>query len=105
MTQRTLALLGATGSIGTSTLDVVARHRDHFHVGAVAAARNWKKLLDICVVFEPRLAAVLDAPASFELQRALRQRGLRTEVMSGVAAWMPSPTLPDATRLSRRFSG
>ena len=64
---RTIAVLGATGSVGGSTLDVIARHPDRFRVGAVAARSNWKKLRDICVRFQPKLAAVLEEDAALLL--------------------------------------
>ena len=82
---RVISLLGATGSIGSQALDVVVRHRDRFSIGAVAAHRDWKALLDICLRFEPQLAALLDTEAAQELDRELRTRRARTEVVSGDA--------------------
>ncbi|HET8876349.1 MAG TPA: 1-deoxy-D-xylulose-5-phosphate reductoisomerase, partial [Casimicrobiaceae bacterium] len=61
---RTLALLGATGSIGDSTLDVVARHPERFSVAALAANRNHAKLLGLCRRFRPRVAALADGDAA-----------------------------------------
>jgi len=61
---RTLALLGATGSIGDSTLDVVARHSHRFRVAALAAHRNWRKLAYLCARFHPDVAALLDPVAA-----------------------------------------
>ena len=55
MTRRAITLLGATGSIGESTLDVIARHPDRFSVAALAAHRNDAKLLDLCRRFRPPL--------------------------------------------------
>ena len=51
--QKRLTLLGSTGSIGESTLDVVARHPDRFKVYALTAHRNGDKLVDQCVRFQP----------------------------------------------------
>ncbi|HEY1328200.1 MAG TPA: 1-deoxy-D-xylulose-5-phosphate reductoisomerase [Casimicrobiaceae bacterium] len=90
---RTLALLGATGSIGDSTLDVVARHPHRFRVAALAAHRNWRKLATLCVRFRPDVAALLDPQAARELESALSAAGVDTRVLSGpqglvdVAAW------------------
>jgi 1-deoxy-D-xylulose-5-phosphate reductoisomerase len=97
--ERTVALLGATGSIGDSTLDVVAQHPQRFHVGAVAAHRNWRKLLDVCRRFHPECAALLDVAAARELERALRDEGLATRVATGaeglceVATWPAADTV------------
>jgi 1-deoxy-D-xylulose-5-phosphate reductoisomerase len=79
-----LALLGATGSIGESTLDVVARHPDRFEVVALAARRNWQKLAVQCRRFRPRYAALQDADAARALAAALR--GAPTEVLCGADA-------------------
>jgi len=93
---RTVAVLGATGSVGGSTLDVIARHPDRFRVGAVAARSNWQKLRDICVRFQPELAAVLEEDAALRLDRALRASASRTEVMSGPAGLAAVATFADA---------
>ena len=60
MTTRSISLLGATGSIGDSTLDVVLRHPDRFAVVALAARSQWEKLAVLCRRFSPKLAALLD---------------------------------------------
>jgi 1-deoxy-D-xylulose-5-phosphate reductoisomerase len=96
---RTLALLGATGSIGDSTLDVVARHPQRFRVAAVAAHRNWRKLACVCARFHPDVAALLDPVAACELESVLRAERIATRVVSGpqglsqVAAWPTSDTV------------
>src|SRR5512144_461412 len=69
---RRLTLLGATGSIGDSTLDVVARHPDRFEVVALAAHSNAAKMRELCRRFRPRYAALCDAAAAAELRRMLR---------------------------------
>ena len=81
---RTLSILGATGSIGDSTLDVVARHPDRFAVAGLAAHRQWEKLAGLCRRFRPRLAALLDPDAARALERSLAADGLPTEVVSGI---------------------
>ena len=96
---RTIAVLGATGSVGASTLDVIGRHPDRFTLAAVAANRNWQKMRDICLRFRPKLAAMLDPDAARELDAALRTAGVRTEVASGpsglcaVATWSGADTV------------
>src|SRR5512143_3438883 len=81
---RAISLLGATGSIGDSALDVVARHPDRFTVDGLAAHRQWEKLADLCARFRPLLAALLDRDAARLLERALDGRGLPTRVVAGM---------------------
>ncbi|HEY5862659.1 MAG TPA: 1-deoxy-D-xylulose-5-phosphate reductoisomerase [Casimicrobiaceae bacterium] len=83
---RRLALLGATGSIAESTLDVVARHPDRFAVAAVAANHSADKMLDVCRRFRPAFAAMLDPVAARSLAAAVEAEGLPTRVGGGPAA-------------------
>jgi 1-deoxy-D-xylulose-5-phosphate reductoisomerase len=83
---RNLALLGATGSIGDSTLDVVAQHPDRFCVVALAAHSNAAKLAAQCRRFRPRYAAIADAAAAHALQADLSRDGVRTQVLAGSEA-------------------
>ncbi|KKB63198.1 1-deoxy-D-xylulose 5-phosphate reductoisomerase [Robbsia andropogonis] len=82
MTQR-ITLLGSTGSIGKSTLDVVARHPDRYSVHALSAQRNWEALAAQCAVFRPAVAVIGSADAAAPLRDALRRHGLTTEVAHG----------------------
>ena len=95
-TMRRLALLGATGSIGESTLDVAARHPDRFAVVALAAHRNWEKLALLCRRFRPELAALLDEDAACSLERALAGSGIPTRVRGGSAGLIEVATLAHA---------
>jgi 1-deoxy-D-xylulose-5-phosphate reductoisomerase len=81
-----LAVLGSTGSIGTSTLDVVARHPQRFEVVALAAGTQVDRMLAQCEQFRPRLAIMASAPHAAELERGIRARGLPTRVEHGAAA-------------------
>jgi 1-deoxy-D-xylulose-5-phosphate reductoisomerase len=84
--RRRVAVLGSTGSVGVSTLDVLARHPDRYEVVALAAGTNQVRLLEQCLQHRPQVA-VLEAPASAQaLERALRAAGSRTEVLCGSAA-------------------
>ena len=80
---RRLAILGATGSIGESTLDVVARHPGKYAVTALAAHGSVEKLARQCERFRPRYAALADAGAAERLAVALKAKGLETEVLGG----------------------
>ncbi|AME24460.1 MAG: 1-deoxy-D-xylulose-5-phosphate reductoisomerase [Pseudomonadota bacterium] len=81
--QKRLTLLGSTGSIGESTLDVVARHPDRFKVYALSAHRNGDKLVDQCLQFQPEVAVVGDAGTAEKVAAALREQGCKTEVSYG----------------------
>jgi 1-deoxy-D-xylulose-5-phosphate reductoisomerase len=81
-----ITILGSTGSIGTSTLDVVARHPERFRVFALTAYRQVDVLFEQCVRFQPKYAVLLDAAAVAEMRDRVRAAGLNTEVLSGVDA-------------------
>ena len=85
MKQR-LVILGATGSIGVSTLDVVARHPQRFEVFALTAHSRSAELEAQCVRWKPRYAALGDATAANDLRQRLRAHGVATEVLAGQAA-------------------
>jgi len=81
-----LAILGSTGSIGASTLDVVKRHPERYEVVALAAGRNDERLLAQCMAHRPRHAVLADAAAAERLDAAIRRNGLATQVRQGPAA-------------------
>ncbi|HRD34281.1 MAG TPA: 1-deoxy-D-xylulose-5-phosphate reductoisomerase [Rhodocyclaceae bacterium] len=85
-TVRNVTVLGATGSIGMSTLDVIGRHPDRYRVFALTARTQVDRLLSQCLLFAPRFAVVGDASAARGLSDALKARGCRTEVLHGVQA-------------------
>ena len=92
---RRLTLLGATGSIGASTLDVVARHPDRFDVVALAAHSNADKLAVLCRRFRPAYAALADHDAASALQRTLANDGIATRVLAGVEGLAELAELPE----------
>jgi 1-deoxy-D-xylulose-5-phosphate reductoisomerase len=92
---RNITLLGATGSIGASTLDVIGRHPDRFAVAALAANRQWQPLLEQLARFRPPYAALLDAQAAGELAAAVKREGLPTRVLSGAQGLCEVATLPE----------
>ncbi|MCC7270324.1 MAG: 1-deoxy-D-xylulose-5-phosphate reductoisomerase, partial [Rhodocyclaceae bacterium] len=75
-----LVVLGATGSIGVSTLDVVARHPDRFEVLALSAQNKIDRLAEQCRQFHPRYAVVGSENAASILDGMLRQSGIATTV-------------------------
>lgn len=84
--QKRLTLLGSTGSIGDSTLDVVARHPQRFSVYALTAHRNGEKLVEQCLRFAPEVAVVGDAETAAVVERKLRAAGSKTIVTYGPQA-------------------
>ena len=86
MTQQVLTILGSTGSIGESTLDVVSRHPEKFRVFALAGHRQVDKLAAQCKQFCPEYAVVGDADHAAELEKKLKQEGISTQVLYGSQA-------------------
>ena len=86
MTQQVLTILGSTGSIGESTLDVVSRHPEKFRVFALAGHRQVDKLAAQCKQFRPEYAVVGDAGHAAELGKKLKQEGIDTQVLYGSQA-------------------
>ena len=86
MTQQVLTILGSTGSIGESTLDVVSRHPEKFRVFALAGHRQVDKLAAQCKQFRPEYAVVGDADHAAELEKKLKQEGIDTQVLYGSQA-------------------
>ena len=86
MTQQVLTILGSTGSIGESTLDVVSRHPEKFRMFALAGHRQVDKLAAQCKQFRPEYAVVGDAGHAAELEKKLKQEGINTQVLYGAQA-------------------
>jgi 1-deoxy-D-xylulose-5-phosphate reductoisomerase len=80
---RQVCILGSTGSIGESTLDVVARHPERFAVRSLSCGSRWEDLLQQCRRWQPRYAAVADAASARNLRAALHADGLAIEVLEG----------------------
>lgn len=83
---QSITLLGATGSIGKSTLDVVARHPDRYRIHALTTHASVDELAAQCVRFRPQVAVVGNAEAAGRLAGLLRAQGLMTEVAHGEQA-------------------
>ncbi len=78
-----VTVLGATGSIGQSTLDVINRHPESYRVFALSGNQNQELLFKQCLSFHPRYAVVLDQKIALSLQERLRASKLSTEVLCG----------------------
>ncbi|MBG8595632.1 1-deoxy-D-xylulose-5-phosphate reductoisomerase [Neisseria meningitidis] len=86
MTPQVLTILGSTGSIGESTLDVVSRHPEKFRVFALAGHKQVEKLAAQCQTFRPEYAVVADAEYAARLEALLKRDGTATQVLHGAQA-------------------
>ncbi len=93
MVSQGIIVLGSTGSIGESTLDVLARHPDRYHVVALSAHSNFIRLAEQCSQHQARFAVISDSAHATALQSALDELGCKSEVLSGHEA------LSDVVRL------
>ncbi len=91
-----VVVLGATGSIGCSTLDVIAQHPNEFQVLALTGGVRVDVLFQQCLSVKPRFAAVLHQKDATELQRQLKDAGLATQVLAGEQAFCDLAGHPDA---------
>ncbi|HEC17896.1 MAG TPA: 1-deoxy-D-xylulose-5-phosphate reductoisomerase [Gammaproteobacteria bacterium] len=79
-----VTVLGATGSIGVSTLDVIARHPQRYRVVALTANNQVERLFEQCRAFSPEYVVLAEADAAQQMQQRLADAGLQTTVLSGV---------------------
>lgn len=100
-----LTILGSTGSIGTSTLDVVARHPARFNIVALTANCQADLLFRQCQQFKPRYAVLLDEDAAAQLRQRVRDAGLAIEVLSGAAALEQVSVLPETDTVMAAIVG
>ena len=92
---RNVAVLGATGSIGASALDVIARHPDRYRASVLAAGGNVDALLSLCAAHRPDHAVIADADLYARLRDGLADAGLATRAHAGVAALDALVAAPD----------
>lgn len=90
-----ITILGSTGSIGNSTLDVISRHPDHFQVIALTANQNSTALYKQCLQYQPRYAVLKDEAAAGELRSQLKHAGAAIEVLGGETALSEVVTMPE----------
>lgn len=105
MTLRQLTVLGSTGSIGVSTLDVVRRHPDRYRVLALCAHRQVDRLFEQCIEFRPRYAVVRDAALAASLRDRLQEAGCSTEISWGEAALVRMSALPEVDTVMAAIVG
>ena len=102
---QTLTVLGATGSIGTNTLDVVRRHPERYRVHALTAHRQADVLLAQCAAFRPRYAVLVDPAAAAHLAQRLAAEGLPTEVLCGAEALCEVSAAPEVDAVMAAIVG
>jgi 1-deoxy-D-xylulose-5-phosphate reductoisomerase len=90
-----VTVLGSTGSIGDSTLDVIARNPGRYRVFALGCGRRWQELLAQCRVHLPRYAVVADPGAAARLRAAVRAENLAVDVLDGTAGLEAVAAHPD----------
>lgn len=100
-----LTILGATGSIGRNTLDVVRQHRMHIQVTALAAYSDVERMLADCLEFAPRYAVLVQEEAARTLRLALAEAKVDTEVLSGPQAVVEVSRLPEVDTVMAAIVG
>jgi len=100
-----IVILGSTGSVGTSTLDVIARHPDRFEVWGLSGNRRLDELVAQCRQWQPRVVAVPGDAQARRLIDALAPLGLRTEVLVGEAALSDMASHPDVDAVMAAIVG
>ncbi|MDU9398977.1 1-deoxy-D-xylulose-5-phosphate reductoisomerase [Pseudomonas sp. zfem003] len=100
-----VSVLGGTGSIGLSTLDVIARHPQRYEVFAISGFSRLTELQALCIRHRPRFAVVPDVSAARVLQDALISAGLDTRVLSGEAGLCEIAAHPDVDAVMAAIVG
>ena len=102
---QSVTVLGATGSIGKSTLDVIARHPERYRVYALTAHTSKEALLDQCKAHSPRFAVLDDVADAQWLQQALRQAGSNTVALAGEDALCEVAQAPEVDTVMAAIVG
>jgi len=100
-----VTVLGATGSIGLSTLDVIARHPERYQVFALSGFSRLAELEALCMIYRPRFAVVPQALAADQLQATLRAAGLATQVLHGPEGLCQVAAHPDVDTVMAAIVG
>ena len=105
MQREKITILGATGSIGVNTLDVIRRHPDRYEVFALCAHTQIDKLFEQIREFRPEFAVVRDAALAAELGTSCRDAGLPTAVRHGMAALVEMAAHPEVDAVMAAIVG
>ncbi|MEQ1682987.1 MAG: 1-deoxy-D-xylulose-5-phosphate reductoisomerase [Burkholderiaceae bacterium] len=104
-TRQRVCILGATGSVGTSTLDVIGRHPERFEVFALTAHSRVDELFQQCVTWKPRFAVLPEAAQARALRDRLQAQGVATEVLAGPEALCELAAHPDVDSVMAAIVG
>ena len=105
MSARVLCVLGATGTIGVNTLDVVAQHPGRFEIFALTGATQVERLFQQCLQFRPKFAVMHAASDAQVLRNKIKEAGLPTEVLHGEAALSEVATAPEVDTVMAAIVG
>ena len=105
MKPRVLTVLGATGTIGVNTLDVVARHPDRFVIFALTGATQVERMLEQCRTHHPRYAVMTEATAAAQLRERVAAEKLPVDVLEGSAALTAVATAPEVDTVMAAIVG
>ncbi|WP_150429102.1 1-deoxy-D-xylulose-5-phosphate reductoisomerase [Dechloromonas sp. CZR5] len=105
MTVQNITVLGSTGSIGVSTLDVIRRHPERYRAFALCAHSQVDKLYEQCLEFRPHFAVLRDVSLATQLAERCRAAGLPTEVRHGVESLVELSALPEVDSVMAAIVG
>jgi 1-deoxy-D-xylulose-5-phosphate reductoisomerase len=100
-----VAILGATGSIGRSTLDVIARHPDRFRAFALTANTQGEELFELCLAHRPPIAVLADRDGAAALRSRLAAEGVPTEVLAGEDGLVAAAERPEVDAVMAAIVG
>lgn len=92
-----ISILGATGSIGTQTLEVIRKDRANFKLIGISANKNYKKIIDIIEEFNPLYAVLMEIDAFNEVKKFCKSKNLKTQVLRGVDGMIKISTLKEVS--------
>jgi 1-deoxy-D-xylulose-5-phosphate reductoisomerase len=102
---QSITVLGSTGSIGKSTLDVIARHPERYQVFALTAAQQDELLFEQCRQFNPKFAVMMDEDAAARLAQKIKSAGLKTETLCGIEALEQVSSAPEVDAVMAAIVG
>lgn len=100
-----ICILGATGSIGQSTLDVISLHPDKFHLHALTAHRNVERLVALCLKHRPSVAVMVDPEAFKVFEEHIRATNFTGEILSGEQALIEVAQHPGSEKVMSAIVG
>jgi 1-deoxy-D-xylulose-5-phosphate reductoisomerase len=102
---KNITILGATGTIGINTLDVIKRHPDDFKVIALTAHRQVDRLATLCLEWSPRYAVMADSDAAARLEQRLKKNNASVQVLSGTEGLTQVASLPEVDMVMAAIVG